>query len=126
MILGGHNHFYARCTVDGVHHVTAGGGGAPRYSPDFDAQNLTTATMTLSYTTIEIDGDDLAFRAWDLEGNMIDELFLKNYPVTQRQLRDFLLGQSALTTEQVEQADYNEDGNLSFNDLVRLVVLDSQ
>ena len=29
-VVGGHNHYYARCDVDGVHHITTGGGGAPR------------------------------------------------------------------------------------------------
>ncbi|MCX7013994.1 MAG: metallophosphoesterase family protein, partial [Candidatus Sumerlaeota bacterium] len=29
IVFGGHNHYYARCDVSGVHHITTGGGGAP-------------------------------------------------------------------------------------------------
>ncbi len=29
VVFGGHFHYYSRCTVNGVHHITTGGGGAP-------------------------------------------------------------------------------------------------
>ena len=34
IVLGGHNHYYCRCDVDGVQHLTIGGGGAPLRVPD--------------------------------------------------------------------------------------------
>lgn len=34
MVITGDNHYYARAEVNGVQHITTGGGGAPLYTPD--------------------------------------------------------------------------------------------
>ena len=33
IVFAGHNHYYARCEIDGVRHITTGGGGAPLRTP---------------------------------------------------------------------------------------------
>ncbi|MCD4698167.1 MAG: metallophosphoesterase [Bacteroidales bacterium] len=34
IVIAGHNHYYAHWLVNGVHHLTLGGGGAPLYDPE--------------------------------------------------------------------------------------------
>ncbi|MBK9777870.1 MAG: hypothetical protein IPP62_16195 [bacterium] len=33
IVFTGHNHYYARAVVDGVNHITTGGGGGPLHTP---------------------------------------------------------------------------------------------
>jgi len=39
-VIGGHNHFYARAVVNGIQHITTGGGGAALHSPDPSMENI--------------------------------------------------------------------------------------
>lgn len=59
----GHNHYYARAVVDGIPHLTVGGGGAPLYTPDPNFPNVVTATRAYSYGRVTIDGAHLGFAA---------------------------------------------------------------
>ena len=63
LVFGGHNHFYARAVVNGVQHITTGGGGAPLYTPDLQQPNLVVAVSTNQYSRITIDGTRLGFAA---------------------------------------------------------------
>ena len=39
IIFAGDLHYYARCDVNDVHHITTGGGGAPLHDPTLDPEN---------------------------------------------------------------------------------------
>ncbi len=73
IIFGGHNHYYARSEVDGVTHLTTGGGGAPLYAPNPIALHVVTASRVNSFVEIEIQGNTLTGTAYDLDGNIIDQ-----------------------------------------------------
>jgi len=40
LVIGGHNHFYSRCTVSGITHITTGGAGASLYTPTYSGTGL--------------------------------------------------------------------------------------
>jgi len=63
LVFGGHNHYYARAVVDGVQHLTIGGGGAPLYTPVPDAPNIVASARSHHYCRITIEGDHLGFAA---------------------------------------------------------------
>jgi len=69
---GGHNHFYARCAVDGVQHLTIGGGGAPLATPSPSDSSLVTYAKANHYTKIEINGRRLDFKAIATNGSTLD------------------------------------------------------
>lgn len=48
LVLNGHNHYYSRAVVDGVQHITTGGGGAPLYAPN---PTYPTSSPRISRTT---------------------------------------------------------------------------
>ena len=76
MIFSGHNHYYARAVVDGVQHVTTGGGGAPLYTPDPNAENIVMVAKAYHFCEVEIMGDNLVFTARDTNGAVLDLLQL--------------------------------------------------
>ncbi len=78
IVFAGHNHYYARCDVDGIQHITTGGGGAPLYSPSSSADHLVTATMVHHYCEIEIANGLLHCAVRDRDGNAIDSFTLEN------------------------------------------------
>jgi hypothetical protein len=78
IIFGGHNHYYARSEVDGVIHLTVGGGGAPLYAPNPNALHVVTASRVHSFVEIEIQGYTLTGTAYDLDGKIIDQFSINN------------------------------------------------
>ena len=86
MVFAGHNHYYARCEVNGVQHITAGGGGAPlRSDPDLDySEYVVTGKKAHHFCQVEIDDDMLYFKVWDVnevlpyEERLIDELTIEH------------------------------------------------
>jgi hypothetical protein len=57
--LSGHNHCYEHFELDGVHHFTLGGGGAPLYgvpeaSPDPDDQSFVMAKKVFHYMRVDV------------------------------------------------------------------------
>jgi hypothetical protein len=79
ILFAGHNHYYARALVNGVHHITTGGGGAPLYYTDSWCPYIVTAAKVYNYCKIEIDGDLLMFSAVTPSGAIIDT-FTMHYP----------------------------------------------
>ncbi len=63
IVFGGHNHYYARAVVDGVQHVTTGGGGAPLYDPEPDQPYVVASASAYHFCRIDIDGPRLSFAA---------------------------------------------------------------
>jgi len=76
IIFAGHNHYYARAVVDGIQHITTGGGGAPLYSPKPDSENIVETSESHHFCEIDIRGDDLHFTARDKYGVEIDWIVL--------------------------------------------------
>ncbi len=75
-VFTGHNHYYARAAVNGVQHVTTGGGGAPLYNPDPSYPHIVKAQKVRHFCTVHIDGDRLFFTVTDENGNEVDSLTL--------------------------------------------------
>lgn len=71
-VFAGHNHFYARAMVNGVAHVTTGGGGAPLYAPEEGWPHIVAADSVHHFCAIELDGGVLRFEAISASGEQID------------------------------------------------------
>ena len=56
IVFNGHNHYYSRAMVNGIAHITAGGGGAPLYNPKLDMPNIVAAEKARHFCRIEITG----------------------------------------------------------------------
>jgi hypothetical protein len=74
IVFGGHNHYYARCEVDGVQHLTLGGGGAPLRDPEPDnSEYVVYCESVHHFGKIEINGNTLRFEAISADdGSVID------------------------------------------------------
>lgn len=75
IVFGGHNHYYARAVVNGIHHVTTGSGGAPQYNPATDMPNIIITAKTLEFCKIEIDGNSLVCEVVKPDGTVIDTFY---------------------------------------------------
>lgn len=78
LVFCGHNHYYTRADVDGIQHITTGGGGAPLYAVNLTYPNLVTGTMALHFCEIDIQGDHVYFTARDDSGTVIDSFDMDN------------------------------------------------
>jgi len=59
IVFAGHNHYYARAEVEGIQHVTTGGGGGPlSYLPAIQPP-VVIAERVFHYCEVEIDDDEL-------------------------------------------------------------------
>ena len=72
IVFAGHNHYYARAEVNGVQHVTTGGGGAPLYDPNPGFPNIVTAKKEYHFCKVEMDSSLLTFTAISSDGSVID------------------------------------------------------
>ena len=79
IVFGGHNHYYARAVVDGIQHLTIGGGGAPLYTPTPNAPNIVASTRSYHFCRITIEGGRLDFAA--INGTtVLDSFTLRSQP----------------------------------------------
>lgn len=74
ILFAGHNHYYARASVNGVEHLTVGGGGAPLHTPNLAYPDVVTGTSAYSHCEIAIDGDSLTLTAFTHTDSLIDSL----------------------------------------------------
>jgi hypothetical protein len=72
IVFGGHNHYYARASVNGVTHLTMGGGGAPLHTPAAGQPNIVTAVSAYSYGQFTINGNTLTAMVVNNSGGNID------------------------------------------------------
>ncbi len=72
IVFGGHNHYYARATVDGIQHLTVGGGGAPLASPSSSYPNIVKVSKNYSYSEFTISGSTLTAKVYTSGGTTID------------------------------------------------------
>lgn len=80
LVIGGHNHYYARAVVNGVQHITTGGGGASLYQPNPNYPHIVATSMTHHFCKIEINGDTLNFRAVTSAGVVVDSFTVMKTP----------------------------------------------
>jgi hypothetical protein len=76
LVIGGHNHYYARCVVAGVQHITTGGGGAPLYSVGSGYPYQVTGSNGLHFCTIDIQPGQLTYTAINTSGVVLDSFTL--------------------------------------------------
>jgi hypothetical protein len=72
IIFGGHNHYYARASVNGVQHLTVGGGGAPLYAPASGQPNIVKTSQSYGWTEYVINGNTLVATAYNNSGGVIE------------------------------------------------------
>ena len=97
--------------VNGVQHITTGGGGAPLYAPILTYPNIVTATMANHFCTIEIEDDFLSFKAIKPDGTVIDSFNTSgfNFPPVITSLPDTNAYVFTLYEYQVIAEDNNGD-----------------
>jgi hypothetical protein len=77
IVFAGHNHYYSRAVVNGVHHVTTGAGGAPFYPATGNQPNVETyTTNALEFCKVSIDGNLLLCQAVKPDGTLIDSFYV--------------------------------------------------
>lgn len=76
-VFGGHNHYYAHCLVDGVHHFTLGGGGAPLYDPSHTSGGVIVyAESTYHFMKVTIQNDNATLTAIRPDGSTVETVNL--------------------------------------------------
>jgi hypothetical protein len=72
IVFGGHNHYYARASVNGVTHLTLGGGGAPSYTPASGQPNIVKTFKGFSFGEFSISGNTLSAKIISSSGTTVD------------------------------------------------------
>lgn len=72
LVLCGHNHYYAHWQVDGVHHLTLGGGGAPLYPPSTGLGEII-AISAYHFARLSIENDILNVRVIGIYGETLED-----------------------------------------------------
>jgi phosphodiesterase/alkaline phosphatase D-like protein len=98
VVFTGHNHYYSRAVVNGIHHVTTGAGGAPFYQATAGQPNVVTYTANkLEFCKVEINGNTLGVTTITDQGEVIDSFYVnKGEPdLTFVQVTDVQIGMEA-------------------------------
>ncbi len=80
-VFAGHEHFYERGEVDGLRYFVIGGGGAPLEDPDPTFPTVEAAHKALSIVTLEVCGCNVAGKAKDIAGRVLDSFDLASCKV---------------------------------------------
>ena len=72
ILFAGHNHYYARASVNGITHLTLGGGGAPQFTPVSGQPNIVVTSKSYSFGEFSISGNTLTAKVVDDSGATID------------------------------------------------------
>jgi hypothetical protein len=78
-VIAGHNHYYSRAVVDGIQHVTTGGGGAPLRTPNPSYPHIVITSSTFHFCKFEIDNDTVTYTVIEDDGTIIESFDLHNY-----------------------------------------------
>jgi 3',5'-cyclic AMP phosphodiesterase CpdA len=76
VVFTGHDHMYHRAIVDGTHHITTAGGGAPLYDPDTPAPETVVINKVNHYCNVDVGERDAKITVIDVDGNLIDQVHL--------------------------------------------------
>ena len=77
LVLGGHNHYYARAEVNGITHLTVGTGGAPLYTPIKEMPNILAVYQGTGFVRFQIDGSELFGQFIAADGQEKDSFRIK-------------------------------------------------
>lgn len=72
-VINGDNHYYSRAEVNGVTHITTGGGGAPLYTPDSTNAFVVKSDKSHHFCEFQIDGDSATVLARRADGTIIEK-----------------------------------------------------
>jgi hypothetical protein len=72
MVIGGHNHYYARGVVDNIQHLTLGSAGAKLYTPASDQPNIVKTDKSFHHAEIDINGKRMTFTSRRSDGTVIE------------------------------------------------------
>ncbi len=84
VVITGHNHYYARAIVNGIQHITTGGGGAPLYQVEQpNAENIVTTDISHHFLKINIlNNNNLSIEAIRENGTIIETTNISNLNTT--------------------------------------------
>jgi len=74
LVIGGHNHYYAHCLVDGVHHLTLGGGGAPGYNAIHIGEGLVYSESGLNFAKIIVNKNTCTIQIFRTDGSIMETI----------------------------------------------------
>ncbi|RLD41647.1 MAG: hypothetical protein DRI86_13010 [Bacteroidetes bacterium] len=77
LVLAGHNHYYARAMVNGICHITTGGGGAPLYKPKKSKDKIVIVDESLHFLKISVDKDKVLIKVIRADGSVIEKFEIK-------------------------------------------------
>ena len=77
LVLAGHNHYYARAMVNGVCHITTGGGGAPLYKAKSKNDNIVKVDKSLHFCKISTTDNKLKIKVVRADGSIIEEFIIQ-------------------------------------------------
>ena len=83
LVIGGHNHLYARAEVDGIVHITTGGAGANLYTPDPNDPFIIFTEAVYHYCKVNISDNLLTLTAFTLDNEILDSFTINNIPTPQ-------------------------------------------
>jgi len=126
IVFAGHNHHYARASIDGVQHITTGGGGAPLGEIELSYPELVAAEMALHFCEIDIQGNTLYFTARKIDGSIIDFFSLEHSSRDDGiyDLKDFAklatnwMETGCIVPNWCEKTDLDQDGQVTMDDLL--------
>ena len=72
VVFAGHNHYYARCEIDGVRHITTGGGGAPLRWPQSGYPGLQKRDRSYHHCEITVNGTSIQLVARRADNSVIE------------------------------------------------------
>jgi hypothetical protein len=72
IVFGGHNHYYARATVNGIQHLTVGGGGADLHVPESGYPNVVFTYGNYSWSQYSIVGNTLTATVYNNSGGLVE------------------------------------------------------
>lgn len=78
IVMSGHNHYYARCDVNGVQYITSGGGGVELDDPGSDYPFVAIAEKTHHFIRYEIFNNQMIVTAVRDDGSVIERFAIRN------------------------------------------------
>ena len=88
VIFGGHNHFYAHCFVDSIHHLTLGGGGAPLYSANHLGVGLVKSESTLHFAKITANISQATISIIKTDSSIVDTFTIYKQGLEAEEIKD--------------------------------------
>ncbi len=123
IVFAGHNHYYSRAAVDGVQHITTGGGGAPLHTPNPSYPYIVAAERAHHFCLIDIRDGFLDFVAISAAGDTLDQFSLTD-PLIAVEGADEPRVELAQNAPNPFDLSTRIEFSLSQNDHVKLTVFD--